>query len=182
MTLRPAVPPFVFRPHVEQGGVTITPDLPIHALWSLDEQGHLHPADQAAISSSTALTKPGGAGALQAAFTFTQASFGLLVGVAVVAVSQGVIQHVAAARMAWRYPAIEAHRDQVFLVVDGHSVGCLDQWVAVGGSPADLVKKGAMVVAPAGAAIEITGAAVTLNLEDRQEKAALSARYQIVRP
>lgn len=180
--MQPAVSPFVYRPHVEQGGVTITPDLSIRALTTLDEASRAAPVPPTVLTSAPVLTHPDGTGALRAAFTFTQAAFGLLVGIALVITADGLVRQIAAARTAWRYPDLYDHADQVLLMAHGVSLGGLDQWETRGVLQDGVIERGAMAVAPTGAVIEGTGAAATvsLSLEDRREQTALAAHYQVL--
>jgi len=180
--MQPAVSPFVYRPHVEQGGVTITPDLSIRAVMGLDEAGRASQISPAALSSSPVLVYQDGAGDLRTAFTFTQAAFGLLVGIALVVTTGGLIRQIAAARTAWRYPDVHDHTDQICLMADGALMGSMDQWETQGVLQDGIIEQGTMAVASAGALIEGSGAEMTvsLSLEDRLERTALAARYQIL--
>lgn len=189
--LQPAVQPFVFRPHVEQDGITLTPDIAVHSVTALNRQRTIQRLLPSVLSSSPVIGPPAGGSRLAPACVFVPATFGMLVSVALVVGTPDTVVLASVARTAWRYPALQDHTGAVTVTVNGSGAGtlagCLEDLQAAG-VPVAAGAAGSMIVVPrTGAADGLPEAggdndgAISLRLEDSHTAASLTARFTVAR-
>lgn len=113
-----AATPFVWRPHVEEGGVTLTPDLSISTVSVTMPDGTLQARNADLLTGTPVLSK---AQTLHAVMFFAAATRGTLVSFGLA--SGGDIHRVHVARTAWRLSG-----DPLCLTVNGRTISEATAW------------------------------------------------------